>query len=123
MRTVVSDFGLSRYSGDVTSGKVTMSNTLPIAWSSPESLKQQTYSMYSDIWSFGVMMWELLKEEVPHEGIYMFTLGNGIISGEISLEIDKKWDIKIQKLMNRMFQRIPTKRPKIANVHEILDGP
>ena len=39
----------------------------PLKWMSPESLKEKKYSKYSDIWSFGIVLWEIMKGKEPFE--------------------------------------------------------
>ena len=56
----ISDFGLTRrvnstkdYYRKITSGM------LPIKWMAPESISRSIYSIRSDTWSFGVLLWEI----------------------------------------------------------------
>lgn len=56
----IADFGLSRqlhyfdgYYKKVTTGK------LPAKWMAPESLDDNTYYLSSDVWSFGIVLWEI----------------------------------------------------------------
>eukprot|EP00494_Astrolonche_serrata_P031601 UN31870 len=68
-RVVVSDFGLSRF---LTEGVAhgTQNRSLPIAWCAPETLSEnRAYSNQTDVWSFGVMAWELMTESNPFEGL------------------------------------------------------
>jgi serine/threonine protein kinase len=53
----VGDFGLSR--NTLEDGYHTRSRTGPLRWMAVESLVQKTYSTRSDIWSFGILMWEI----------------------------------------------------------------
>ena len=61
----VADFGLSRdiyereyYSSDNKKCK------LPVKWMAPESLEKGTYNTKTDVWSYGVVVWELLTRGV-----------------------------------------------------------
>ncbi|KAM3848432.1 tyrosine-protein kinase ITK/TSK [Vipera latastei] len=63
----VSDFGMSRYVLDdqYTSS---MGTKFPIRWSAPEVFSYNRYSTKSDVWSFGVLMWEVFSEgKTPYE--------------------------------------------------------
>uniref|UniRef100_A0A670IIF1 Tyrosine-protein kinase n=1 Tax=Podarcis muralis TaxID=64176 RepID=A0A670IIF1_PODMU len=63
----VSDFGMSRYVLDdqYTSS---MGTKFPIKWSAPEVFSYSRYSTKSDVWSFGVLMWEIFSEgKMPYE--------------------------------------------------------
>uniref|UniRef100_A0A8C5H2K6 Tyrosine-protein kinase n=1 Tax=Gouania willdenowi TaxID=441366 RepID=A0A8C5H2K6_GOUWI len=57
----VSDFGMTRY---VLDNQYTSSSgaKFPVKWSPPEVLHYSKYSSKSDIWSFGVVMWEVYSE-------------------------------------------------------------
>ncbi|XP_060621529.2 tyrosine-protein kinase ITK/TSK [Anolis sagrei] len=63
----VSDFGMSRYVLDdqYTSS---MGTKFPVRWSAPEVFSYNRYSTKSDVWSFGVLMWEIFSEgKIPYE--------------------------------------------------------
>uniref|UniRef100_A0A8D2LAB5 non-specific protein-tyrosine kinase n=1 Tax=Varanus komodoensis TaxID=61221 RepID=A0A8D2LAB5_VARKO len=63
----VSDFGMSRYVLDdqYTSS---MGTKFPVRWSAPEVFSYNRYSTKSDVWSFGVLMWETFSEgRLPYE--------------------------------------------------------
>lgn len=43
---------------------------MPIKWMAPESIQYSIFSTYSDIWSFGIVLWELFSlGETPYPGI------------------------------------------------------
>lgn len=62
----VGDFGLARF---VLDNEYTSSNgaKFPIRWAAPEVLKFYRFSSYSDIWAFGVLMWEVFTGgDIPY---------------------------------------------------------
>ncbi|CAF3857161.1 unnamed protein product [Rotaria sp. Silwood1] len=82
-RIKISDFGLSR-SVDSNDYYVQHSDTpIPIAWYAPESLFHYKFTSKSDVWSFGVTMWEIYSfgqypyGSMPTEEITQFIEANG----------------------------------------------
>ncbi|XP_030384764.1 vascular endothelial growth factor receptor 1 isoform X2 [Scaptodrosophila lebanonensis] len=66
----ICDFGLARsmYRGD--NYKKTGDARLPIKWLALESLSDHVFSTYTDVWSFGIVLWELFSlAKVPYPGI------------------------------------------------------
>lgn len=62
-RIKISDFGVSRLIGDK-STKMTFVGT--VAWMAPEVIRHEPYSEKVDVWSYGVVIWELLNQERPY---------------------------------------------------------
>ncbi|XP_028667533.2 tyrosine-protein kinase Srms [Erpetoichthys calabaricus] len=64
----VADFGLARIIKDdiyLVSG----TTKIPMKWTAPEAILFQKYSIKSDIWSFGILMYEIVTYgEMPYEG-------------------------------------------------------
>ncbi|XP_014672264.1 PREDICTED: insulin-like growth factor 1 receptor [Priapulus caudatus] len=60
MQVKVSDLGLSKelYPGDYVK---MLRRSLPIRWMAPESIKANIFTRYSDIWAFGVLLWEMFS--------------------------------------------------------------
>ena len=59
----ITDFGLAREFSNTT--KISAAGTY--AWMPPEVIKTSTFSKASDVWSYGVLVWELLTGETPYK--------------------------------------------------------
>lgn len=79
----VSDFGLSR---DVYVDSVYCKKTngkLPLRWMALESLTHQLYTTQSDVWSFGIVLWEIASlGSIPYPGIDIKDLLSILQEGE-----------------------------------------
>jgi len=59
---VLSDYGLSRQLDDEDEVYLVKTSKFPWAWTSPETIETGNFSMKSDIWSFGVTLWEVITK-------------------------------------------------------------
>ncbi|KAL1452630.1 hypothetical protein WDU94_006843 [Cyamophila willieti] len=66
----ITDFGLSKILNINEKAFKTTNETLPLKWLAPECFKEGTFSHKSDVWAFGVTIWELLTYgSIPYENI------------------------------------------------------
>uniref|UniRef100_A0AAV2JCP9 Tyrosine-protein kinase receptor TYRO3 n=1 Tax=Knipowitschia caucasica TaxID=637954 RepID=A0AAV2JCP9_KNICA len=83
LRVCVADFGLSKriYSGDYyRQGSV---SKLPVKWIALESLSDNLYTSQSDVWAFGVTMWEVMtRGQTPYPGVENSEIYEYLIKGE-----------------------------------------
>ncbi|XP_002017093.2 uncharacterized protein LOC6591741 [Drosophila persimilis] len=107
----VSDFGLAReecYNLDV--GK------LPIKWTAPEALKNGRFSNKSDMWSFGILLWEIYSfGRVPYPRIPLADVVKHVEVG-YKMEAPEGCPPEIYEMMRQAWDLNPAKRPTFAEL-------
>lgn len=119
----VTDFGLAR---DVhTEGiytKTTTSGRLPVKWMAPESIRFYSYTSKSDVWSFGILLWEIITlGECPYPGIPARLLAGKLMSGYRMTKPSQCSD-ELYEVMRACWQLDTEARPTFAELANILHG-
>uniref|UniRef100_A0A3Q2NQ54 Protein kinase domain-containing protein n=1 Tax=Fundulus heteroclitus TaxID=8078 RepID=A0A3Q2NQ54_FUNHE len=102
----VSDFGMTRY---VLDNQYTSSSgaKFPVKWSPPEVLHYSKYSSKSDVWSFGVVMWEIFSGgRTPFENRSNLEVVNDITKG-IRLYRPHRASQPLYTIMYRCWHEVP----------------
>ncbi|CAD6191632.1 unnamed protein product [Caenorhabditis auriculariae] len=116
----ISDFGLAMSRDPVSSGNVSCSGRLPIKWLALESLVQEEFSVKSDVWSFGIVIFEMYSlGEVPFSDIepteLILHLQNGLRPKRPLLATDK-----VAEVMNRCWLEDSSSRPSFEELSTIF---
>jgi serine/threonine protein kinase len=118
----VSDYGLAKvkkYAG------VMLSYTNKSAWSSPEQLRERSITVMKvttadDIYSFGVVLWEILTESIPFEGFSRKELGRKVALEHYKPQIPPSVPESLSDLMKSCWNTDPVNRPDFALVAQSL---
>ncbi|XP_034412727.1 tyrosine-protein kinase Tec isoform X2 [Cyclopterus lumpus] len=113
----VSDFGMTRY---VLDNQYTSSSgaKFPVKWSPPEVLHYSKYSSKSDVWSFGVVMWEIYSEgRTPFENRSNLDVVNEITRG-VRLYRPHRATQPLFTIMYQCWHEKPQGRPSFSELLE-----
>jgi len=116
-RMIISDLGMSRTEDYYSSTETKM----PIRWCAPESLKFRQFSHKSDVWSFGVLMWEIFTHGAhPYNEIpYNNEVIDEVLNGK-RLKQPPDCPDEIYHIMQSCWAKNPEDRPTYVDILEKL---
>ena len=93
---------------------------MPIRWMAPESIVDGKYSVKSDVWAFGVVMWEIFSGGVtPYSRLGNTQVIETVLSGKRLLPPDNSPPL-MRTMMFDCFQTDPADRPSFDELHSML---
>uniref|UniRef100_A0A803STA9 receptor protein-tyrosine kinase n=1 Tax=Anolis carolinensis TaxID=28377 RepID=A0A803STA9_ANOCA len=117
----ISDFGLSRDVYEEDSYVKRSKGRIPVKWMAIESLFDHIYTTQSDVWSFGVLLWEIVTlGGNPYPGIAPERLFNLLKTG-YRMEKPENCSEEMYNLMLRCWKQEPDKRPTFAEISKELE--
>uniref|UniRef100_A0A6Q2ZIU9 receptor protein-tyrosine kinase n=1 Tax=Esox lucius TaxID=8010 RepID=A0A6Q2ZIU9_ESOLU len=121
MTVCVADFGLSKkiYSGDYyRQGRIAK---MPVKWIAVESLADRVFTVKSDVWAFGVTMWEIATRGMtPYPGIQNHEIYDYLLEGHRLKQPADCLD-ELYEIMYSCWRADPLDRPTFIQVQELLE--
>uniref|UniRef100_A0AAR2K999 Tyrosine-protein kinase n=1 Tax=Pygocentrus nattereri TaxID=42514 RepID=A0AAR2K999_PYGNA len=116
----VADFGLSRLmTGDTYTAHA--GAKFPIKWTAPESLAYNKFSIKSDVWAFGVLLWEIATYGMsPYPGIDLSQVYE-LLEKDYRMDRPEGCPEKVYELMRACWKWNPTERPSFAETHQAFE--
>ncbi|XP_065090659.1 mitogen-activated protein kinase kinase kinase 13-A isoform X2 [Ochlerotatus camptorhynchus] len=117
----ISDFGTSREWNEI-STKMSFAGT--VAWMAPEVIRNEPCNEKVDIWSYGVVLWELLTGEVPYKNVDSSQIIFGVGNNSLYLPIPSSCPEGFKLLIKQCWSPKPRNRPsfKIIMTHLEIAG-
>ena len=117
----IGDFGLARniYKSDYyQSGKDTV---MPVRWMAPEFLKKGKFSSKSDVFSYGIVLWEIVTHgKQPYKALSNKQVINFVVEGGIQKKPKEECPANIYELMRKCWKFNPKDRISFIEIIETL---
>lgn len=112
----ISDFGTSREWNEI-STRMSFAGT--VAWMAPEIIRNEPCSEKVDIWSYGVVLWELLSGEIPYKDVDSSAIIWGVGNNSLHLPIPASCPEGYGLLVKQCWAAKPRNRPsfKLIEMH------
>lgn len=115
----ISDFGMSRQEQDGVYSAAGGMKQIPVKWTAPEALNYGRYTTESDVWSFGVLLWETFSR-----GVTPYTIPHNMSNQQTRDEVERGYRMpapnscpdEIYALMCQCWQYDPRKRPSFRKL-------
>lgn len=117
----LADFGLARDIYKDSYYKKLNDSAMPLKWMAPECFMEQKFTTKSDVWSFGVVMWEVMSycQDKPYNNIEHFMMKDHLIEG-LRLGRPEHCCEDVYRLMNDCWHLDPSKRPTFEECRATL---
>ncbi|XP_016895535.1 megakaryocyte-associated tyrosine-protein kinase isoform X2 [Cynoglossus semilaevis] len=113
----VSDFGLTKVDS-----KVSDNVKLPVKWTAPEALRKEKFSTKSDVWSYGVLLWEMFSYgRQPYPKMTLKEVNERVEAG-YRMEAPEHCPPAVYSLMRSCWEREPRRRPTFHKLREKLES-
>ncbi|XP_057296646.1 uncharacterized protein LOC130625556 isoform X2 [Hydractinia symbiolongicarpus] len=118
----VADFGLARDTTGENYYKKESEGMLPMKWMAPEAIVDQKYTSKSDVWSYGVLLWEMFSLGLgPYPGIQNEDVLKYIKTGR-RMEKPKNCPDDVYEIMLQCWSVAVDLRPTFINLRNMMDG-
>lgn len=117
----IGDFGLSRDMFDQDYYRRGTQGCLPVRWMAPESLKDNLFTIASDVWSYGVVLWEVVTWcQHPYHGLSNDQVVKQVMKGNFTLSRPTNCPEKLHNIMQRCWRKSKDRPTFIEIVAELL---
>lgn len=117
----ITDFGLARQAGQAGEAMTGMAGTFH--WMAPEILENQPYTFKADVYSYGIVLWEILAREPPFADYPPHKIMYNVINYKERPPLEKISPDCPQNLviiMRACWEQDPEKRPNFSDVIQAL---
>ncbi|KAK9883649.1 hypothetical protein WA026_001819 [Henosepilachna vigintioctopunctata] len=117
----ICDFGLAKRTYHIENYKKTSDGPLPVKWMAIESIRDRVFSSQSDVWSFGIVLWELFSlAKIPYPGMEADENLFAKLENGYRMEAPEYSNPAIYKIMLDCWSTNPMNRPTFSELSERL---
>ncbi|CAB60296.2 Tyrosine-protein kinase abl-1 [Caenorhabditis elegans] len=117
----IADFGLARFMKEDTY-TAHAGAKFPIKWTAPEGLAFNTFSSKSDVWAFGVLLWEIATYGMaPYPGVELSNV-YGLLENGFRMDGPQGCPPSVYRLMLQCWNWSPSDRPRFRDIHFNLEN-
>ncbi|XP_010436942.1 PREDICTED: serine/threonine-protein kinase STY46 [Camelina sativa] len=113
----VADFGVARVKAQT---GVMTAETGTYRWMAPEVIEHKPYDHKADVFSYGIVLWELLTGKLPYEYMTPLQAAVGVVQKGLRPTIPKNTNPKLAELLERLWEQDATQRPDFSEIIEQL---
>lgn len=117
--TKVCDFGLSRLKAQERS---MTGNCGTVQWMAPEVLANMNYNEKADVFSYGIILWELLSRECPYDGLSPIQCALAVLNRDKRPDIPKFCPPALHALIKACIKKDPEQRPSFEEILQAIDA-
>ncbi len=92
----------------------------PVRYQAPEVLRAHQHSTFSDVWSFGVVMWEIFARDIPYKNASLVDIANGVLENGSTLAIDASWPEVVKEVLAGCWKLNPNERLTMEQILVML---
>lgn len=114
------DFGMSR---TIAENKELMTGGVGTAqWMAPEILNSEPYDEKSDVYSYGILLWELLTADIPFRGMKDVQVAMAVISNQTRPIIPQDCPPKLNKFIKMCWDQEAQRRPDFGSIARAIES-
>ncbi|CDF38666.1 Serine/threonine protein kinase (fragment), partial [Chondrus crispus] len=117
----VGDFGLTRLSRGAAAAQMT-GQCGTFQYMAVEVLTSKPYSEKADVFSFGILLWEMVARKLPYFGMQPMQVGMAVVQQGMRPPIPPKCPAPLVKLMKACWDSDPNVRPSFAQLVQALEA-